>query len=145
MSAKALSSINTVLKWGTTAAGVTKVTPVKSVPELKGSPELLESTDLEDEQQTFEKGVQSSDVKEFTANYTKALYDAVEADEDKELFYQVEFGEDGADGIYSWKGEHTVKTSEQAVNGIREMVISVIMKTKVYTGAATTIPAAVGG
>ena len=139
---KGISTINTVLKWGTTAANVAKVVPVKTVPELKGAPDTLETTDLEDEQQTFCKGVQSADVKDFTANYLKADYDAVLADANEDLFYQVEFGDAGEDGIWSWKGEHDVRVGEQGVNGVREMTISVIMKSKVYEGAATTIPSA---
>ena len=137
---KGISTINTVLKWGTTAANVTKVVPVKTVPRIKGVPEVLETTDLEDEQQTFCKGVQSSEVKTFTANYTKTDYDAVLADAGQELFYQLEFGDAGEDGIWSWKGEHDVSANDQAVNGVREMDISVIMSTKAYEGAATTIP-----
>ena len=137
---KGISTINTVLKWGTTAANVTKVVPVKTVPRIKGVPEVLETTDLEDEQQTFCKGVQSSEVKTFTANYIKTDYDAVLADAGQELFYQLEFGDAGEDGIWSWKGEHDVSVNDQAVNGVREMDISVIMSTKAYEGAATTIP-----
>ena len=137
---KGISTINTVLKWGTTAANVTKVVPVKTVPRIKGVPEVLETTDLEDEQQTFCKGVQSSEVKTFTANYTKTDYDAVLADAGQELFYQLEFGDAGEDGSWSWKGEHDVSANDQAVNGVREMDISVIMSTKAYEGAATTIP-----
>lgn len=138
---RGISTINTVLKWGTTAANVAKVVPVKTVPELKGAPDLLETTDLEDEQQTFCQGVKTSDTKEFTCNYIKEDYDAVLADAGKELFYQVDFGDAGEDGMFAWKGTHDVRVSEQAVNGVREMIISVIMSTKVYDGAATVIPA----
>lgn len=138
---RGISTINTVLKWGTTAANVAKVVPVKTVPELKGAPDLLETTDLEDEQQTFCQGVKTSDTKEFTANFSKDDYDAVLADAGEELFYQVEFGEDGEDGIWSWKGNHDVRWTEMGVNGVREMIISVVMSTKLYEGAATIIPA----
>lgn len=134
-----ISTIGTVLKWGTTAAGVTKVTPVKTVPEIGGNAELLETTDLEDTEQTHCFGVASSDAMEFTCNYTKTLYDAVKADEGKELFYQVEFGSSGADGIYSCKGQHTVRISESSVNAVREMVIAVARSTPWVDGAATEI------
>lgn len=137
---KGIPTINTVFKWGTTAANVAKVVRVKTVPELKGAPDLLETTDLEDEQVTQCQGVRSSDTKEFTCNYLKEDYDAVLADAGKELFYQVEFGEAGEDGIWSWKGNHDVRWTEQGVNGVREMIISVVMSTKLYEGAATTIP-----
>ena len=135
---KGISTINTVLKWGSTASAVKKVVPVKTVPEIGGSPELLETTDLEDTFQTFVDGVQSQDAKEFTCNYTKDDYDLVKADAGKELFYQVEFGDSGADGIYSCKGKHTVRISEQGVNAVREMVITVIMSTGWYDEAASS-------
>ena len=135
-----ISTIGTVLKWGTTASAVTKVTPVKTVPEIGGAPDMLETTDLEDTAQTFCNGVeQGGDSMEFTCNYTKTLYDAVKADAGKELFYQVEFGDSGADGTYSCKGQHTVRISESSVNAVREMVIAIARSTPWVDGAATEI------
>lgn len=136
---KGISTINTVLKWGTAAGSVAKVVKVKTVPEIGGNPELLETTDLEDTEQTHCFGVASSDAMEFTCNYTKDDYDLVKADANKDLFYQVEFGASGADGIYSCYGRHTVRISESSVNAVREMVISVARSTPWVDGAATGV------
>lgn len=137
---KGISTINTVLKWGTAAGSVAKVVAVKTVPEIGGSPNMLETTDLEDTEQTFCQGVkQGGDNMEFTCNYTKDAYDLVKADENKDLFYQVEFGASGADGIYSCYGRHTVRISESSVNAVREMVISVARSTPWVDGAATGV------
>ena len=132
-----ISTIGTVLKWGTTAAGVAKVIPVKTVPQIFGTPDLLETTDLEDTDQTFCLGVRTSDAMEFTANYTSDNFEAAQGDEGKDLFYQVEFGTAGADGIFSCKGSHTVTISESSVNAVREMTITVARSSAWYASSAS--------
>ena len=136
---KGISTINTVLKWGATAAGVAKVVRVKTVPTIGANPELLETTDLEDTDVTNCFGVSSNDSMEFICNYTKSDYDLVKADVGKALYYQIEFGASGADGIYSCTGSHQVRISESAVNGVREMVITVARSCAWVDGAATGI------
>ncbi|MDO5539411.1 MAG: phage tail protein [Eubacteriales bacterium] len=128
---KAVSTIGTVLKAGADAASLAKLTRIKSYPDLGGAPEQLESTDLEDPSQTFEDGVQQQDTMEFTANYTKAEYDKVAASAGKQQKYQLEFGENGEDGIFSWEGKHSVRVTGGEVNAIREMVITITPSTKI--------------
>lgn len=53
--AKGISTINTVLKMGT-GTSLDKVTPIKSYPDLFGTPDQIEITDLEDEIQKFVPG-----------------------------------------------------------------------------------------
>lgn len=65
------STINTVLKSGTTTSELTKLCKIKTYPQLGGSPEKIETTDLEDIMQTFVEGVQSVDDMQFTVNYRK--------------------------------------------------------------------------
>lgn len=131
MAMKAVSTINTVLKAGDAKASLAQLCKIKSYPDLGGTPEQLESTDLEDEAQTFVEGVQSVDSMEFTANYTKESYDAVVEKVGKEQKYQLEFGKAGADGIFSWTGTHSVRVTGGEVNGVREMVITCTPSTKI--------------
>ena len=68
-----MSTINTVLKAGTTASALTQLCKIKSYPQLGGEPESIETTDMEDKMQTFTPGVQSMSAMQFTAN-TKQLF-----------------------------------------------------------------------
>lgn len=54
-----MSTINTVLKAGATASALTQLCKIKSYPQLGGERETIETTDLEDNAQTFVPGVQS--------------------------------------------------------------------------------------
>lgn len=123
-SPKAYSTINTVLKAGT-GTSLTQLCKIKSYPDLGGAPEQIETTDLEDTMQTFVPGVQSLDQMEFTANYNPTDYAAVTANAGTELTYQLEFGESGADGKFTWTGKHNVYVTGGDVNAVREMVIVV--------------------
>lgn len=134
---KAVSTIGTVLKAGADADSLAKLTRIKSYPDLGGQPEQLESTDLEDPSQTFEDGVQQQETMEFTANYTKDEYAKVAASAGKQQKYQLEFGENGEDGIFSWEGKHSVRVTGGEVNAIREMVITVTPSTKIDNKAIT--------
>ena len=133
-----MSTINTVLKAGTTASALTQLCKIKSYPQLGGEPESIETTDMEDKMQTFAPGVQSMSAKQFTANYDKEKFDEIKASSDKEQIYELDFGKDGADGKYCWKGQHSVFINEGAVNGLREMTISIMPSTEVYNKDAAT-------
>lgn len=123
--AKAYSTINTVLKAGASAQALTKLCKIKSYPDLGGAPDTLETTDLEDSQQTFVPGVQSIDQMEFTANYTPEDYATVAASANTEQTYQLEMGDDGAQGKFTWTGQHSVYVNGGDVNAVREMTIVV--------------------
>ena len=135
---KALSTINTVLKVGETGAKVAKVCAIKSYPDLGGDPEKITVTDLEDTDEASVPGVRSADDMQFTANYDKEKFDEIKASSDKEQIYELDFGKDGADGKYCWKGQHSVFINEGAVNGLREMTISIMPSTEVYNKDAAT-------
>lgn len=125
MPAKAVSTIGTVLKYGASASNLAQLCKIKSYPDLGGAPETIETTDLEDSTATYVPGVQSLEALEFTANYTAAAYASVKASENTEGSYSLEFGDAGADGIFTWTGQHTVYVNGGEVNGVREMTIVV--------------------
>ena len=135
MPKKAVSTINTVLKAGAAKASLAQLCKIKSYPDLGGTPEQLETTDLEDTMQTFVDGVQSVDTMEFTANYTKESYESVLESAGTEQKYQIEFGNAGADGIFSWTGTHSVRVTGGEVNGVREMVITCTPSSKIENKA----------
>ena len=126
----AISTYGVTLKWGEDALTMTKVIDIKNFPDLGGEPELIETTTLSDAMQTYINGIQSAGSMAFTCNYTKADYTAVEADAGKELYYSLEFGDEGDEGIFEWQGEHSVYVTGADVNGVVEMVISIAPSTK---------------
>ena len=131
------STINTVLKIGATAAALTKVTPIKTYPQIYGQSEFLETTDMEDTMQTFVLGVQNVEQMQFTMNYDKTALETLQGNSNTDMFYQLEFGNAGADGIFSWKGQHSIFVNDGAVNGIREMTLTVAPSTAITAGAAS--------
>ena len=121
---KGISTINTVLKAGSSANALSQLAKIKSYPNLGGAPEQLETTDLEDVMQTFCLGVQSLDSMEFTCNYTPEAFTAVKATEGTEQYYALEMGDNGEDGKFTWQGSHSVYVTSGDVNAVREMVIT---------------------
>ena len=134
---KAVSTIGTTLEVSSDGITWEKLCKIKSYPALGGAPDQLETTDLEDEVQTFVLGVQSLDSMDFTANYTLETYLAVKAKEMTDLHYRLKMGKDGKDGVATWDGQHSVYVNEGEVNGVREMTISVSASTKIEIAAAT--------
>ena len=126
----AISTQGVTLKWGTSPQSLDKKIDIKNFPDLGGAPEMLETTTLSDDTQTYILGIQSLDALEFTANYTKEDFEAVLADARKDLYYALEFGENGSEGVFEWQGQHTVWVTGAEVNSVVEMVISIAPLTK---------------
>ena len=121
----AISTQGVTLKWGTSAASLSKVVDVKDFPDLGGAPEMLETTTLSDEIQTYIMGIQGSDMMEFTCNYTKEDFEAVMEDANEELYYALEFGDGGDEGIFEWQGQHTAWVVGAGVNAVTECKIGI--------------------
>lgn len=133
---KAVSTIGTILETSVDGTTWTKLCKIKSYPSLGGAPDQLETTDLEDDMQTFVPGVQSIDAMEFTANYTLTAFQAVLAKASTDLKYRLKMGDSGADGVAKWDGQHSVYVNEGEVNGVREMTITVFPSTKIDIAAS---------
>lgn len=132
---KGSSTIGSTLEFSEDGTAFTKLCPIKSFPALGGSPEQIEITDMEDESQAFIPGVQSVEAMEFTANYTLESYTAVNAKAGKPGTYKINLGKDGANGVATWQGQHSVFVNEGEVNGAIEMTITVTPSTKVSVAA----------
>ena len=127
--AKAYNTIGTVLKFGTTENALTKLCKIKTFPALGGAPETIESTDLEDEMQTFVLGVQSLESMQFTANYTYSDYSTIVANAGTDGYFALELGHD--QGVAKWQGSYSVFVNEGSVNGLYEMTITVVPSSKI--------------
>ena len=126
----AISTQGVTLKWGTSAASLDKVVDIKDFPDLGGAPEMLETTTLSDQIQTYVLGIQSADMMEFTCHYTKADFEAVMEGADEELYYALEFGDEGDEGIFEWQGQHTAWVVGAGVNAVTEFKIGIAPSTK---------------
>lgn len=126
----AISTQGVTLKWGSTSSGVKNVIDIKDFPDLGGAPEVLETTTLSDDIQTYIMGIQGSGMMEFTCNYTKDDFEAVMEDADTDLYYALEFGDGGDEGIFEWQGQHTAWVVGAGVNAVTEFKIGIAPSTK---------------
>ena len=132
----ARSTIHTTLKFGTEKGSLTKMCPITSYPDLIGTPENIEVTDLDCEQQTFVPGVKALDTMEFEANYDKEIYSTLTANEKKDGYFELEFGTDGADGVFEWQGMYTLSVLGGGTNEARKMKIVVTPSTDIKLQSA---------
>lgn len=121
-----------------------KLIDIKDFPDLGGSPELLETTTLSDDMQTYIPGIQSIDALEFTANYSLEDYKKLKALEGEEGEYAVWFGgtktddvltPTGSDGKFEFKGSLSVYAGGGSVNEVVEMTITIAPSTPITMGA----------
>lgn len=135
--AKAYSTIGTMLEVSEDGTTWKKLCPIKSFPSLGGEREQIEVTDLESESQEFIPGVQSVEAMSFSANYTLESFNAVKEKEETPLKYRIKLGKNGAAGTATWDGQHSVYVNEGEVNGAIVMTITVYPSSKVAVGATT--------
>lgn len=117
-----------------------KLLDIKEFPDLGGEPELLETTTLSDNMQTYVNGIQSSDGLEFTANYDLTTYKALKELENKDEEYAVWFGgtetantptPTGDQGKFGFTGALSVYVAGAGVNEVREMTITIAPSTPI--------------
>ena len=109
----------------------TKLIDIKDFPDLGGAPEMLETTTLSDNMQTYIPGIQSLDALEFTANYTLADFKKIKAMEGKDTAFAVWFGAEGADGKFEFNGPISAFPVGGGVNEVVSMTISIAPSTPI--------------
>lgn len=114
----------------TLKAGGTKLCDIKDFPDLGGAPEMLETTTLSDAAKTYIAGIQDQQALEFTANYTAVDYAAVNALTTTTAF-TLEFGTDGASGVFSWSGTASAYIVGAGVNEVVDMKIVIVPSTPI--------------
>lgn len=150
MATKTSSTMFTYLGWaaipegGAMPTAFTKLCPIKDFPDLGGSPDQIDVTDLDDDVQKFILGVQSMSALEFTANYDLATYKALQSKADGTVYaFCVAFGKNATDatahGVFTWQGQLAVWVTGGSVNSPREMKISISALTKVTLSETATI------
>lgn len=116
----AISSYNTVLKYGATSPSTELV--IKDFPSLLGQRSALETTTLSDDAQTFIPGIrQQSENFPFVTNYDPTVYATI-----NELDAVQKCALVFSDGSgYTWDGYISASVNEGAVDSVVEMTISI--------------------
>lgn len=107
----AVTTYGTTLKWGASEVALTKVVDIKSFSDLGGDPEEHDVSTFINKMTVKIPGRIELEALEFGyfIDDDMANYDAVAASADTPLFYQLDFGLDGAVGSFAWQGRHTTR------------------------------------
>lgn len=133
-----------LMKKGSSDDTWSKLVDIKEFPDLGGEPEMLETTTLSDNMQTYIAGIQSLDGLTFTANYDMEDFQTLKALEGKENDYAVWFGgtgdagsltPDGSNGKFSFKGQLSVFPVGGGVNEVVDMSITIAPSTPITFAA----------
>lgn len=117
-----------------------KLIDIKDFPDLGGAPEMLETTTLSDNMQTYIPGIQSLDALKFTANYTKEDFTKLKALEGQKIELAVWFGgtgegasltPTGSDGKFEFTGQLSVFPVGGGVNEVVDMTITIAPSTPI--------------
>lgn len=128
-----------LMKKGTTGDW-TKLIDIKEFPDLGGEPEMLETTTLSDNMQTYIAGIQSLDGLSFSANYDVTDFKTLKALEGAKNSYAVWFGgteaagvvtPTGSNGKFSFDGELSVYPVGGGVNEVVGMAITIAPSTPI--------------
>lgn len=104
----------------------------KSIPAPVSAPNTVESTTTEDDAQTFEMGIKTSDAKEVTGNLDKKYLQAINKMNGKKVKVIQLYGTDGIGGVakYAYVGQVTATpTDVGGVDEILEMAATIIPNT----------------
>lgn len=139
----ASSSYRTFLMKKGTGSTYEKLVDIKDFPDLGGAPEMLETTTLSDNMQTYVEGIQSLDALEFTINYELETYKTLQALKGVETEFAVWFGgtgdganivPTGSEGKFNFKGYLTPRVVGKGINEVKEAIISIAPSTPIALG-----------
>lgn len=104
----------------------------KSIPSPASAPNTVESTTLEDDTQTFEMGIKTSDSKEITGNLEKQYLQGINGLNGQKLDIIHLYGTDGTGAVakYAYVGQAVATPSDVGgVDEILEMAVTIIPNT----------------
>ena len=93
-----------------------------NIPSPMSAPNTIESTDFEDDTQTFEMGVKQAEAQEITGNLTKTGFDYVSSLEGKELDIINLYGTDGVGGVAKIARQGKVSAAIGDAGGVDEIL-----------------------
>ena len=143
----AISSYKAFLMKGTGSGTLTwaKLVDIKDFPDLGAAPEPIETTTLSDFARTYIPGIENTEQKTFTCNYTSTDYATLAALKGAETNVAIWFGgtenngvvtPDGSAGKFTGKGYIDVFVAGAGVNEVVNMTVTLTM-TQNFVKAAT--------
>lgn len=130
----AISTYQVYLMYKATAEGAwAKLIDIVDYPDLKGDPQMIDTTTLSDGEETQIPGIRAAESRQFTANYTKADYIKVKALEGQDIPYAVYFGgdssgvPDGHNGQFEGVGMVSVTPLGAGTNDVVRMRLTMAM------------------
>lgn len=121
-----------------------KLLDIKSFPDLGGDPEMLETTTLSDNMQTFIAGIQSLDALSFETNYDMKTYQELVKMFGQTKHYAVWFGgtgdgetlePTGSDGKFKFDGQLSAYPTGGGVNEVVGMNVTIAPSTPIELDA----------
>lgn len=140
MAVKAISTYGTQLLYGASANALTELARIKDYPDLIGDPNLIDVTDLMDNQQTNIAGIKTSDLMTFTCNYTKDSLTSVNEKANTPGYYALRLN-DGSG--FTWEGSHDFGVPGHGVDEPVEFTINITNTTPVTFTETITAPTGV--
>lgn len=134
--AKAISTFGIQLLRGESASNYTELCRIKDYPDLIGAPNLIDVTDLMDDQQVNIFGIKTTDVLSFTANYSKEALAAVDETANTPGFYALRLS-DGSG--WSWEGEHLTGVPGKGVDEPVEFTVNIVNTTPLKREETITV------
>ena len=121
----AINTSNTILSYKTSSESeFSKLCDIVNYPDMGSAPSKLDSTTLTaTTMKTSILGLQEAPDITFEANYEKTSYTQIKALKGQQLTFQLAFGEDGADGKFTWNGTVEVYVTGGGVDEVRKMNI----------------------
>lgn len=127
----AISTYGISLMYKAEGSTYMKLVDIKDFPDLGGAPEMLETTTLSDNMQTYIPGIQSLDALEFTANYSLSDFQKIKVMEGKDTAFAVWFGHEGVDGKFEFTGRISAFPVGGGVNEVVNMTITIAPSTPI--------------
>ena len=118
-----------------TPASLTQLIDIKDFPDLGGEPEMLETTTLSDDMQTYIPGIQNLEALTFTCNYDVDDFKKLRAMKDKEYDFAVLFGDSGVNGKFEFSGKLSVYPVGGGVNEVVDMAVTIAPSTPITFSA----------
>lgn len=129
----ALSTAGTYLMYKATEAGAyTKLVDIINYPDLGSAPNKIDTTDLSATvMKTFIFGLMEAPDFSFECNYDDTTYGTIAALAGDALYLQLQFGEEGAEGTFSWQGQVQVYVMGGGVDEQRKMTVVCSAETEI--------------
>lgn len=129
----AVSTAETYLMYKASEAGeYTKLVDIINYPDLGSAPNKIDTTDLSATvMKTFIFGLMEAPDFSFECNYDDTAYNTVAALAGDALYLQLQFGEDGVDGTFSWQGQVQVYVMGGGVDEQRKMTVVCSAETEI--------------